>query len=260
MDYGTTEEDLKAYAKQKGVTYDPSDYQDILRNTSYTDAAGNSTGISLDQARQNAWKKIDERSSNTPGGNQPQQVQYSSPSEAWNAQPAQNTSQNQLYSLLMQRATQGTSVDRNDPNVRQQVDPLVAQSERASRNAIDDIAEKAGPLANLTGERRLAAERTGQAAGQLESEVIGREIDRRIQERQQALVLAEQYGTEQDRMKLQREIAQLQDQRAAAGQQLQASQFGASQSQAMDQFLRELALREAAQNNQFDYQWATLGV
>lgn len=250
-DYSGIETQLKQRAQQKGLQYDPSDLEDIKRNTGY-----DTGGISVDQALANAFTKYDERAaSGVSGGGQPA-PSYATPTQAWNAQPAQNTGSDQLMQLLMQRAQQGTAVDRNSAGVRQQVDPVVAQQERASRNYIDDIAEKSGPLANIQGERRLAAERSGQAAGAFESEVIGREMDRRAQEIQQALSLWGAMLSDQQRMALQKELAYLTDARAAAGQGLQAQALN----QSNDQFLRELALRESDQNNSWDYRWATLGV
>jgi hypothetical protein len=189
------------------------------------------------------------------GGPKQQTPQYQTPTQAWNAQPStQPGAASDLYAMLMQRAQQGP-VTGQDANVRAQVDPVVAQQTRASRGYLNDLAEKAGPLANLQGERRLASERSGQAAGALESEVIGRLQSDREQQIMQALSLAGSQLSDQQRNALQMQLAQLQDQRAAAGQQLQSQ----SLSQSNDQFLRELALREANQNNQWDFNWATLG-
>jgi len=186
---------------------------------------------------------------------QQQAPQYATPTQQWNQQPAMQPQSDQLFKLLMERAQQGTAVDRNSANVRSQVDPVVAQQERASRNYIDDLAEKAGPLANIQGEKRLAAERGGQAAGALESEVIGRENDRLLQEKMQALQLGAQFMSEQERNQLQREIAYLQDAAHTADRSQNQGQFSASQAQGNDQFLRELALREFDLNNTWDYRW-----
>jgi hypothetical protein len=53
-------------------------------------------------------------------------------------------------------------VDANDPTLRAQIDPAVAQMTRSSRSYLDNLAEKGGGLANLQGEQRLASERVGQ--------------------------------------------------------------------------------------------------
>ncbi len=210
----------------------------------------NETKYGLGQLETN----LTERASSNGGGGQ--QVQYATPTQAWNAQPAQSGQSDQLYSLLMERAQQGTAVSRDNPNVRNQVDPVVAQQERANRNTLDDIAEKAGPLANLTGERRMMGERTGQFAGALESEVIGREIAAKRDEIAQALSLWGSRLSDEQRMALQRELAYLEDAARTADRGLQREGL----LQGNDQFLRELALRESDQNNAWDYRWQTLGL
>lgn len=251
-DYSGIEEQLRQRAQQKGLAYDPSDLEDVKRHSGY-----DTGGITPDAALQNAFAKYDERATNTPGGGQSQQVQYATPTQAWNAQPAPAAApQNELYALLMQRAQQGTAVGRDNPNVRNQVDPVVAQQERANRNYLDDTAERAGPLANLQGERRLMAERSGQYAGALESEVIGREIEAKRQEIMQALSLWGQQLSADQRLALQRELAYLEDAARTADRGLQREGL----LQGNDQFLRELALRESDQNNAWDYRWTTLGL
>lgn len=156
--------------------------------------------------------------------------QNQSPTQQWNSSPLSNQSQ-QFYDLLMGRINQPWMVDRNNPYVRNQVDPAVAQMERASRNYIDQLAEQGGPLANLQGERRLASERQGQAAGQLEAEVLNRIGQALLGERQQALGL---YG------------GQLQADNSNA---LQWAMGQANRSQALDMFLRELAQRQYEYDN-----------
>jgi hypothetical protein len=188
---------------------------------------------------------------------QTQSPQYQTPTQSWTA-PAQApppAGLDQFMSILMQRAGRSQNVNRNDPLVRQQVDPAAAQMERASRNAFDSIAEKAGPLANLTGERRMMAERSGQAAGQLEAEVIGRIQTQRAQEIEQALTLWGSRLSDEQRMTLERELALLNDRRAAAGQDIQREALAKSN----DEFMRELALREWDLSNTWDYNWAGLG-
>ena len=69
---------------------------------------------------------------------------------------------------------------KDDPVVRAQVDAYSAQQERARRNYLSDLAEKAGgnPV-NLSGEQRLTAEKMGHAVGQFEADVIAKEIEAR---------------------------------------------------------------------------------
>lgn len=169
------------------------------------------------------------------------------PTQAWNAQP-NNPRSDAFFDLLMKRIQQGTAVDRNDPNIRSQVDPLVAQMERQSRNYLDQQAESAGPIANLRGEQRLASERTGQAAGQLEAQVIGREIDARRQEIAQALQLYGSRLSDTERQALERELAYLSDATQRRGQDI-----------GLDEFLRELALRQWQAQDDSNYRWGSLG-
>ncbi len=275
VDWGAIEQQLRA---KGGNLYDPSDLEGIQRNTSYTDAAGNSTGMTVDQALANQSNIYGQRAATgQSGGGQQQAQQQQTPAQQWNAQPSMASQpagggqqeQNPLYKLLLERASQGTAVSRNDPNIRAQVDPVVAQQERASRNYIDDIAERSGSLANITGERRLAAERGGQAAGAFESEVIGREIAGRRDEVAQSLQLAVQYGLTDQAQQLQRELAQLDAtlqregfgvQREGLGVQregLALQRYGIDRQD--DQFNRKLALDEYDTTNKWDFNWAGLG-
>lgn len=103
-------------------------------------------------------------------------------------QMADNAARNtNLYNILLSRAQQGTQIDGTDPNIRQQADAYSANAQRASRNYLSDLAEKAGPYANLRGEQRLQAERLGQATGSFEAQLIGNELMARRQEIQNAL-------------------------------------------------------------------------
>jgi|SRR4051812_46556235 len=71
-------------------------------------------------------------------------------------------------------------VTQDDPVVRAQVDAYSAHQERARRNHLSDLAEKAGGRPeNLSGETRLAAERMGQTVGQFAADTIAKEIEAR---------------------------------------------------------------------------------
>lgn len=117
----------------------------------------------------------------------------------------------ELYNMLMGRAKQGLAVDRTNPAVRSQADAYAANEERAKRNALAAMAEKGGPLANLTAETRMANERLGQRTGAFESELVGREISARREEIAQALAGMQGMLTEQQRVALQRELGYLDD-------------------------------------------------
>ena len=92
-----------------------------------------------------------------------------------------------LYSTLATRAGQGLAVDRTDPSVRAQSDAYAANATRANRDFVSNLAESAGPGANLEGQKRIAAEHLGQATGAFEAEAIAREIGTRRAEIAQAL-------------------------------------------------------------------------
>jgi hypothetical protein len=177
------------------------------------------------------------------------------PTQQWN-QP--NPQRDALFQQLMARATQGTAVNANDPNIRQQVDPAVAQMERAKRNYLGDMAEKAGPLGNIAGETRMANERFGQQAGLFEGEIIGREIQAKRDEIESALQMAIGMGNHDMALQLQRQLAEMGDRSRSADRAQQQSQFLSSQNQANDQFMRELALREYDTNQGWDFRWAGL--
>jgi hypothetical protein len=220
-------------------------------------AAAQQAGVKVDETDANVYADA-EYQAWQPGSTKFTQ-QPQTPAQQWNAQPAA-TGQNELMALLMSRAQQGTAIDRNDPNIRAQVDPYVAQQERAGRNYLDTIAERAGgrPI-NMQGEQRMVAERQGQNAGAFESEIIGRELAAKRSEIEQSLQLAVMTGNQQAAMSLQKELALLNDRARTADRTQQGQQFASSQNQSMDQFLRELALREWQLGDQSDLSWAQVG-
>lgn len=154
----------------------------------------------------------------------------------------------ELYQMLLHRATQGLNVDPNDPVIRAQSDAYGANAERARRNFLADTAESAGPLANLQGERRLSAERLGQQTGAFESELVGREMTARRNEIAQALQSMQGLLTTEQSMALQRELAMLNN----AIQQQELSLRGQQMSMQNDQFLRQLGFQEADRASYWD--------
>lgn len=191
--------------------------------------------------------------------------QNASPAQQWNAQPAPAATgpaqgaqgQSTLMNLLMQRAQQPTTVGRDDPNVRGQADAYRANIDRSTRNYLADVAEQQGPYGNINNETRLAQERAGQASGGFEAELMGRETDARRQEIQDALTQWGSLLSGDQRMALERELAMLSNSTQRASLAQQNNQFTTSQNNSMEQFWRELALREADQNNAWDFRWAT---
>ncbi len=217
--------------------------------------------------------------SGTPIAPSAQATQNQTPAQQWNAQPdpvpAQPAAaplqqqQSTLFDELQRRFQQSETPSANDPVIRRQADTYSANTERSKRNYLADLAESSGPNANLLGETRLANEHAGQANAGFEAELVGREVAARRDEIQQALTQFGSLLTAEQQMALQKELAQLNDQLqrtslSQQGQQFNANlsqqnaQFGKTQAQQLDEFLRELALREANQNQQWDYNWATL--
>jgi len=231
------------------------------------------------------------------GGAPPSQLpKNATPAQQWNAQPApaaatttatpavqqsaSTAGRDALFEQLMARARQSTAVSADDPTIKAQVDPYVAQQTRASREYLAKVAEQQGPLGNIGGEQRMAAEKLGQNSGLFEAELIGREIKAKRDEVADALQLATQMGNSSAVLEMQEKLKLLDNQARDAdrivtqhGQEqdyslaqqgygiqrlgLDNQRYG--QDQAMEQFLRELALREWTATDQSDQDWARLG-
>jgi hypothetical protein len=175
--------------------------------------------------------------------------------QAQNSAPVNQERSNALYDQLSQRATQGLDATRNDPVIRTQADAYAAQEERARRDYLADLAEREGPLANLRGETRMAAERMGQRVGSFEAELLGRELTARREEIAQAL---QQMGgllsTDQQR-ELQRQIALMDNaiaQQQAANQGRSLDQDWQTALLQNEEFLRELAEQQMDRRSYYD--------
>jgi hypothetical protein len=180
-----------------------------------------------------------------------------SPAQQWNAQPApqQASPGGDLMKLLMQRI-QRPDVTANDPTVRAQSRRLQREPDAGAHATILRISRSAaGPLANLQGERAWRAERaaTGHGRRLKRRRCHGcRRSGHKQIEQELATVWLAAVGSTADGVTARTATA------CSCAQ--NQSQFTASQAQSMDQFLRELALREAGQNNAFDLGWAQLGI
>lgn len=186
-----------------------------------------------------------------------------------------------LYTTLNGRANQGLNINADDPGIKGQVDTYRATSERARRNYLSDIAESRGPLANIRGEERMSAEKLGQSAAGFQAELVARERGRIADEVGQALAMQGNLLQGDQSRDLTSQLALL-DQAVkegslglqGRGQNLQAALgFGGldlqrelgigglglqqrGQDMSMDQFLRELALREWQLGDESDWRWA----
>lgn len=92
-----------------------------------------------------------------------------------------------LYDILMKRAGQSLQIDRNDPIIRNQSDAYSAAQTRAMRDYLNAQAERSGPFANQTAERRSAAEKVGQSTSAFEAQLMGNELTARRAEITDAL-------------------------------------------------------------------------
>lgn len=86
----------------------------------------------------------------------------------------EKTKRDALYTQLQGRAQQSQQIDPNDPIIKNQVDIFRANQERAWRNLKSDAAESGDPLGATR--ERMAAERTGQATGGFQAELMAREL------------------------------------------------------------------------------------
>jgi hypothetical protein len=114
-----------------------------------------------------------------------------------------------LYADLLARSQQGLGVTANDPALKGQIDANSAATDRASRNYLADLAEKAGPLANLQGEQRLTAEQAGQSEGGFAASLVGNEIAARRTDIQNALTQEGAMLSDQQKNQLTAQLAQL---------------------------------------------------
>lgn len=129
--------------------------------------------------------------------------------------PTQNTmnqgTQDVYRNSLLQRATQGTKVDMNDPALRQQSDAFRAQAVRAARELQADQAVAAGPTGSqfARGQQRATGERAAQAVGSFEAQLVGRELQNRRDEIQQALSALGANIENDQRRALEKQLAEL---------------------------------------------------
>lgn len=190
---------------------------------------------------------------------------YQPPNEitaSWNAGsaaqlPTKQTDprRSELFDILMKRVNQDIRPDRNDPVIRAQSDANIANEERVRRNYVSDAAERGGPLANIQGERRMAAERAGQRTGQFEAALMGQELAARRQEVAQSLKDAQGFLSDEEHMELSRELANLDALIKQQGMSLQDKGLNQDWQKALlnnDQFLRQLGLNEWDRTNYWD--------
>lgn len=130
------------------------------------------------------------------------------------AAPAAQSMEDTVRDAWLKRANQSTTVDPNDPNIKQQVDPFAAQQERARRQYESEAAERlsAGGMGDsgaMDAERRLGMERAGQATGMFQSTLIREELQNKRSEIQDALNHLEGRISEDKKLELEMILADL---------------------------------------------------
>lgn len=174
------------------------------------------------------------------------------------AAPTQNTTnqgtQDVLRNKYLQQVTQGTTIDaQNDPNIRQQSDAFAAAQERARRDQASDIAEKfAG--SNQTGaqnvEQRMLNERAAQGRASFEADLVGRELQNRRDEINNAMQQLGGMLTGDQERAMQKELANIDAQLKRAGIDLGSKELGLKEKLGMGGLNVDLA-RLLLQNKQF---------
>lgn len=122
--------------------------------------------------------------------------------------------QDVVRNSYLQQATQGTQINRNDPVIRQQTDAFSAGQDRSRRQYESEAAERLsaqgmGNSGAMLQERRLGAERAGQASGAFEAQLVARELENRRGEIKDALTNLRGVISNDQAMALQRELAEL---------------------------------------------------
>ena len=150
------------------------------------------------------------------------QTYSATPAAAPAAATTNQGTQDVTRNSYIQQATQPKTIDANDPNVRQQTDVFAAGQDRSRRQYESEQAERlsaqglgnSGAMAN---ERRLGAERAGQATGAFETELIGRELENRRQEIQTALTSLSGMISDDQKRAMMDELARIADQTQRLG-------------------------------------------
>ena len=114
-----------------------------------------------------------------------------------------------IWDFLMNQLNQSKMVDRKDPIIANQVNAFDAAQERGVRDNLRMAAEAAGPTGNINQERRMAEETRGQNTGAFQAQAMQQELTARRNEIQQALSGALGYISDQDKMELTRQLAEL---------------------------------------------------
>lgn len=243
------EELAKSYYQQAGFDPNASDLASSVANIQKYGTDGPNGG---EQAN------IMARASNTP--NQDEHAPAAAtPTQAWTANPQTAGLSSDLYTELQSRiAGANTPVDPNDPIIKAQSDAYNAQQTRASRSYLSNIAEKAGPLANIAGEQRMASEKLGQNQSDFLAQLMSTEQGARRDAASQALGLEGSQLTSDQNRDLQGQLGFGQlalNDKLGSGQLALGNRTLDTNS---DEFLRQLAQRQWEDQDSSDLNWAQL--
>lgn len=161
----------------------------------------------------------------------------------------------QLYGQLNDRATAALNVNPNDPVIAAQTGAYSADQERAKRNYLADLAESAGPLANLRGESRMASEKLGQNVAGFRAQLLGQELQQQRNQIAQALASEGQLLSADKQLELTQKLKLLDQAIAQQGIGLQQQGLSQDWQKALlnnDQFLAQLGLNAENQGNYWD--------
>lgn len=114
-----------------------------------------------------------------------------------------------LYQALLDRSKQSLKVDPNDPIIQAQLQPFTAMQQQQARNAEAAMAERQGPYGNMDAETRYANEQVGQNTSAFQGQLLQGELSARRQEIQDALTSMQAFLTDEQKMALQKQLAEL---------------------------------------------------
>ena len=161
-----------------------------------------------------------------------------------------------LYGQLQTRASQAATVDPNNPAIAAQTAAFNAQTDRASRNYLADLAERSGPLANLQGQQRITAEHAGQAGAAFQANLLGQDLSQQRADIADALHSMGGMLSAAQQNDLQAQLGNIDALIKQQGLVQNQNQFGqtlgfqqAGQAQQLEEYLRQLGLQQDQQNN-----------
>lgn len=281
------EQQLRDEAQKKGVEYSDSDLQDVRHRDNsdeglaaafkkYDSRSSNTanSGEDNNDGRSNPWQggSGNSTASQWTAGGQQGGGNFGGGSAGFNdggvgdilqqmreemkaREAATNTRRDGLYQQLDTRAKQSLTIDPNDPVIAAQTDAYGADQQRASRDYLANLAEKAGPDANLRGEQRMAAEKVGQATSGFRAQLMGQELTQRRGEIVDALNSMRGLLTADQQAQLEQEVSLLDHSIKQQGIGLQGRSLDQDWRKALmmnDQFNADLGLRAEDRASYYD--------